>query len=79
MCFAGGGESGLVRGAERRGGGVRGGVSPPCEKRWRESLSDSRHHPVGRAPRTERTSPIRLGCRRRPCGVLFPRAVRFAL
>ena len=41
-----------LRGAERRGGGVWGGVSPPREKGQRGSQSDPRCHPVGEAPRT---------------------------
>ena len=44
-----------IRGAERRGGGVWGGVSPPHGRRWRGSRSDARYPPVGEAPRT-RTS-----------------------
>ena len=36
-----------IRGAERRGGGAWGGVSPPRERRWRGSRSDARHHSVG--------------------------------
>ena len=36
-----------LRGAERRGGAARGGVSPPHVRRWRGSRSDARHHPVG--------------------------------
>ena len=44
-----------IRGAERRGGGAWGGVSPPHGRRWRGSRSDARYPPVGEAPRT-RTS-----------------------
>ena len=36
-----------IRGAERRGGAARDGVSPPHVRRWRGSRSDARHHPVG--------------------------------
>ena len=36
-----------IRGAERRGGGAWGGVSPPHDRRWRGSRSDARHHSVG--------------------------------
>ena len=71
-------QSASVRGAERRGGGGWGGVSPPHEKQWRGpppgelARSDARHHPVGKAERPAHTA--RLSCRGR-CGVLFPRAV----
>ena len=36
-----------IRGAERRGGGAWGGVSPPHGKGWGESQSDSRRRPEG--------------------------------
>ena len=48
-----------IRGAQRRGGGVWGGVSPPHERRWSESRSDSLHQPVGKAPRTHTNPQIR--------------------
>ena len=48
-----------IRGAQRRGGGVWGGVSPPYERRWSESRSDSPHQPVVKAPRTHTNAQIR--------------------
>ena len=46
-----GGDAPVLPVGGRRRGGVWGGVSPPHGKRWRESRSDSRHRPVGEAPR----------------------------
>ena len=54
-------------GAERRRGGVWGGVSPPHGKGWGESRSDSRRRPEGLAPRIRRMQ---------GAGVLFRRVAR---
>ncbi len=48
-----------LRGAQRRGGGVWGGVSPLHERRWSESRSDSHHQPGVKAPRTHTNRQIR--------------------
>ena len=52
-----------TRGAQRRGGGVWGGVSPPHESWWSESRSDSLHQPGGKAPRTQTNRQIRCAGR----------------
>ena len=50
----------LARGAERRGGGVWGGVSPPHEGRWRGSQSDPRQQPVAQPARRSTCDASRL-------------------
>ena len=48
-----------IRGAQRRGGGVRGGVSPPREKTRSKSRSDLGRYPVGEVPRALTNPSIR--------------------
>ena len=57
-------------GAERRGGGVWGGVSPPREKGQRGSRSDPRCHPVWEAPRPRKR--LRRDSRRGNSAGCFP-------
>ena len=68
---------GSIRGAERRGGGAWGGVSPPHGRRWRGSRSDARYPPVGSAAHAHKSPESPPVPFRESCGVLFRRSVRW--